>query len=103
MEAKLSFLLLTALTLANMAYIHGKVSVVTLNLRLRQQLLSGHRECWAQVALSDNWWWLLWSTMAPSSKAECVVPVGSLVPGEREEEASSICMSHFSFYSEEPN
>ena len=40
--------------LVNMAYAHGKPQIPS-------TFPSGHRECWAQVTLLDNWWWLLWS------------------------------------------
>ena len=69
--------------------------MLTANLRFRLHFPSGHRECWAQVTLLDNWWWFLSSMTSWSSKTQCVVPDGSLVLGERDKAASSICRADF--------
>lgn len=79
MESKPSFLLPTTLLLENMAHIHRKVSIFTLTLRFRQNLPPGCRECWAQVVISENWRWLLWSSDGVKERSRVCGPCWSLI------------------------
>lgn len=64
------------------------------NLRFRQHFPSGHRECWAQVTLLDNWWWFLWSNDVLEQQNTVCSPCWKL-GSRRDKAASSICRANF--------
>lgn len=65
------------------------------NLRFHQHFLSGHRECWAQVTLLDNWWWLLWSNDVLEQQNAVCGPCWKLGSRRKRQGSVSICRADF--------